>query len=388
MLFSQISRTDSSPKLGGECEYTFIDRSFRHEITRVRNILEDLFSSYPREAAGELASRVQSKNDGLFNSAIFELLIFSMLTKLGYRLVPHPVLNNGSSKRPDFLVVAQSGAEFYLEAVLASEEDGTLVGRNRMIETTLDAIRKARHDNFWVDFTHSGLPNSQPPGSKLVRDVLVWLDSLDADVVSEQLSAGIHRPEHNLVRRYGGWSISLRPRPISRRTRGKSKSLIGISSKGIGFVDSSSPIRDAIRSKGNWYGELDKPYVIAVNFNTPFLDDSDEVDALFGTEQVVIANEESEPTFERLERKPDGAWVSRSGPQYKRVSGAWIFNDLNAYSIASRHATLYFNPWATKPLPAELNDLPHAKVENDRLIRQSGVSIREIFDLPERWPED
>jgi hypothetical protein len=75
------------------------------------------------------------------------------------------------------------------------------------------------------------------------------------------------------------------------------------------------------------------------------------------------------------------------GPQGRRVSGAWFFNDLNPYSIASRRCTLYANPAAHLVLPESMLRFPNAKVVDDRMVRQDGVRLASLFGLPEGWPE-
>lgn len=377
MIFSPIDRSDASAQLSSESEFQFLDRSSRPEIGIVRCLLEDLVAQYPSDERIELIKRIQSGNDTNFNSAVFELILYSALTKLGYNLQPHPILSNGSTKRPDFLVTTQDGSQFYLEAVLASHENGSHYGKQKMIQTTLDAFQKERHEKFKVDFKYTGFPTTQPSKKDLISCVHKWLDSLDPD--NEDVKSKM------LLWSHEGLQLRMRPRPISPGNRGKLKSLRGISSRGVSMVDSTSAIRKSITSKGNRYGELDKPYLIAVNFNSPFLDQEDEEQALFGDEAFTFSCDDSEP-FE-LNRLPNGAWIGRTGPRYTRISGVWIFNDLSAYTIARRRSTVYFNPWAKKALPAELKKFPHAEVQNDTLTRLEGVSIRDIFTLPPEWPE-
>lgn len=105
-----------------------------------------------------------------------------------------------------------------------------------------------------------------------------------------------------------------------------------------------TPIRDAVRFKGSKYGKLDKPLLVAVNFGSLHLARLDEMQALYGQEQFMFSVDEpdKEP---RLERAPNGVWRGRTGPQATRVSGAWLFNDLTPYTVASRRHTIYFNPW-------------------------------------------
>jgi hypothetical protein len=86
-------------------------------------------------------------------------------------------------------------------------------------------------------------------------------------------------------------------------------------------------------------------------------------------------------------RKPNGAWFEPNGPQYKRVSGAWIFCGLNPWNIVSRRNTVYFNPWACRQLPSALMSLPHAKAERDRMQWVDGQSLGDVLGLSAEWPE-
>lgn len=381
MIFRNRSRHDSSAKLSGESSYGFLDRSARDEIEAVRAMLESLILKYPEEETPEMLSRLQSENDEHFNSAFFELIVYSMLSRLGYRMQPHPVLENGSSKRPDFLVTAPCGQKFYVEAVLASEENGNLKGQHRMVQTTLDAIRKARHDKFRVDVHYSGLPRTQPATRKLIADILAWLDTLDPDEVRIQAKTTTRVYRKSFSWSHEDFRLLLTPRPINRV---KSKSLIGIASRGMAFSNSAKPLRDAITFKGSRYGELEFPLLIAVNFSTPFLDSDDELEALFG---LPLTQFTTNSLIAAQKRSHEGAWIGRKGPKYTRVSGVWIFRGLSPYSLASRESTLYLNPWASKPLPASLKCFPHTEVIDEAVTYGKGISLREIFELSAEWPD-
>jgi hypothetical protein len=69
-----------------------------------------------------------------------------------------------------------------------------------------------------------------------------------------------------------------------------------------------------------------------------------------------LDDREKEPRFRRA---PNGAWMSKDGPQYTRVSGVWSFNDIQPASIVGKKNTIYFNPWASMPLPEALKVFPH-----------------------------
>ncbi len=387
-LFNEIIRTDSSPKRNAETEFEFLERSARPEIGNARRQLQQMFDTYSAEESYDLSRRLKSGDDQLFRSAFFELALYFILRKQGFQLSPHPQLSNGSSKRPDFLVTSPNGAQFYLEAVLASEDKSGLNGRCRMVASTLDLFANCRHDYFRVDISHSGLPKTQPSTRALKAKVFQWLDSLDADEIWRTYPSSGGLFPKPFVYQHEEWRLELRARAIPPERRGKSTSLRGVSSRGFGFIDSASPLRDAILSKGNRYGELDKPFLIAINFDTPFLDKEDEISALYGSAQMAIeelpGSDSQQVTVARL---PDGAWNGPKGPQYKRVSGTWIFNDLDIYALCTRRSTLYMNPWAKRALPEELRQFSYAELKDTGFIVHEGVSFRSIFDLPLGWPE-
>jgi hypothetical protein len=348
--------------------------------------MEVLASGYPKEGLPELLARVQSGDDTHFKSAIFEIVLFEYLVRLGYKLRPHPELENGSNSRPDFHVRSPEGKEFYLEAVLARSKSDVVPAMEAMIGITLDALARDSHANFMVAVESEGYPDSQPSGKKLRAASLKWLDTLNPDQVQAQIdqhgvfSAPTFNWEHEK------WQVLLRAIPLKPERRGKSTTLIGVLDVGAGFIDEWTPIRGAIKFKGSKYGILDKPLLVAVNFDSFNLERIDEMQALYGQEQFIFDahNPESKPRFVRAQ---NGAWRGPAGPQATRVSGAWLFNDLSPCTLASRHNTLYFNPWAAHPLPESLKRISHAIAENGIVSWHSGATLRDVLELPEGWPE-
>lgn len=386
-VFDQIERNDGSPKRNSESDFAFYNRSSRDAFFQVRALIEYCVSRYPGSEVDELVARLRSNNDQLFQSAIFELVLHDMLLRQGFTLEPHPKLSNGSKKRPDFLVIDREGDKFYLEAVLATEVNEQNPGGEARKGAVFDILNQNPHQNFMIDVDDEGCPKSQPSGKKLVKAVHQWLDSLDPDEVQAQLEneEGLYGIEP-FEWRHEDWVVRLRPIPIKLERRGKSQQLIGIGGGGGGMIDSWSPIRDAIKSKGNRYGKLDKPLLVAVNLDSFHLERIDEMQALYGQEQYVYetGNVGKEP---RMERARNGVWYGKGGPQYTRVSGAWLFDGLHPSSIAKRNQTIYYNPWAAIALPDSLSCFPHAVPVENKIHWEKGLSLAEVFDLNEQWPE-
>lgn len=382
MIFDLIERTDSSPKLSVESDFQFLNRSARVEVGRARGLLETLISAYPDPK--DLVGRFRSGNNDNFRSAEFELILYSALRNQGFELQPHPAPPNGTAARPDFLVTAPSGDIFYLEAVLAREHSADQA-YHPLVATTLDVFDVHAHKNFGVMVRTSGVPKTQPSGKRLLRETLRWLDSLDPDEVQEQFNRGGLGLLPTKTWSHEELKLSLTAMPLRKDMRGRASRLLSMQLGQAGWVDSWTAIRDAVKHKGSKYGLLDKPLVIAVNSSGHHLAREDEVQALFGQSQVSIAvnDPEMEPSYTRA---PNGAWFGVSGPEFTRVSGAWIFQNLRIFNLPIQNPTLYLHPLARQSVPSDLLRFSHAIATDHELSWTDGLSLGSVFELPPKWP--
>lgn len=386
MLFSDNIRTDETVKRERESSFAFLERSSRPEIARVRDLLEVAVSNYARSELDELFARIRSDDEVAFRSATFELLLHESLHRLGFLLTPHPELGNGNTRRPDFLVDAPDSATFYLEAVLASSRDGTTPGAEAMKATTLDLLAQAPHRSFRVHIDSDGDPTNQPRARDLIAEVHAWLDTLDPEALLQSLSESGLEAMPTYQWRHEDWELTLRPLPMRPERYGTSTTLIGAFGGEGRRLDDWTPLRDAVKKKGRRYGDLDRPLVVAVNAESFHLDPIDELQALYGQEEYV--EYVGRPDLGgRMRRASNGAWNGPQGPQARRVSAAWFFNDLTPYTVATRRSTLYVNPWAHIEAPSSLLQFPHARVVENRLVRADGIAMRELFGLTPVWPE-
>lgn len=383
-IFDDFFRNDVTAKKNNETYFNFFNRSAWPEIETVRNLIESSISRYPLAEVDDLARRFRSGDDIHFKSASFELFLHEALLRTGFKLFPHPLLPNGIQFKPDFLVKAPDGEEFYLEAVLVAERNELDKGGEIRKGAVFDTLSASPHHNFMIVIDDEGTPKTQPSGKKLLNEIHNWLNTLDPDEISAQIQKAGLDSIAPLNWSHEGWDLQIRPIPISPERRGHSSNLIGMSGIGGGMLDAWSPIKDAVKFKGGKYGQLDKPLVIAVNFDSSFLHRIDEMQALFGQEQIVF-NPRSKKS--EMKRAPNGVWIGKGGPQCKRVSAVWIFNDLHATSLASRRNTIYFNPWANISIPNSLKIFPHGIVEDEKMNWIEGLSFREVFQLDEDWPE-
>jgi hypothetical protein len=131
-LFDDFVRSDSSPARYAEAEFSFLNRSARSDVGRVRDLLEIWFRHYPVAHQRDLATRLRAPGRRGSESAFFELFLHEALLRLGMTTTVHPELT-ATTRRPDFLAVA-GGSSFFVEAAVVRDETtketaGTRVNR-------------------------------------------------------------------------------------------------------------------------------------------------------------------------------------------------------------------------------------------------------------------
>lgn len=386
MPFREGERTDAAYKRAGESSYQFLDRSSRPEIERVRSYLTDAIRRYPASDRAELISRLRSGNEQHFRSSTFELFLHEGLVRLGYQVSCHPDPGTGSTKRPDFLVSHSAGEEFFLEAVLASEEDGSYPAAEAMKEATLGRLDAAPHQGFMLDISSEGDPCTQPSSKDLIRCVHRWLDTLDPQTLREHLVVVGFHAMPSMIWIHEDWELTIRAIPLSEERRGRSSRLIGMSGSGARIINTWEPLRRAVKKKATRYGNVTKPYVVAVNADVFHLDEIDEVQALYGEEYYSVKMTGGQGAGE-MHRRPNGAWYGPNGPENCRISAVWFFNNLGPYTLAKCKNTLYVNPWANFPPPTRLQGMPTKKIEDERLVSIPGTDLATLYELPSHWPE-
>lgn len=386
MLFEDKNSEDQGHKTYIESDFEYLDRSGRIEAQRVRDFLNEWIGKFPENEAVELTGRITSRDRRAFESATFEIVLFAIISSLGGSLEVHPELENDSEKHPDFLVHMPNGDEFYLEAVLASEFSEAEKAAERRKNVVLEAIEKLDSPNFFIEINAEGNPDTPPRGKALRRDLTKWLEGLDPDLVAKEVKEHGHDRIPTFVWEHDGWQVEFEAIPIKPERRGKGQRVIGMQFYGARWANEWEPIRDAVRSKGSRYGEFTKPFVVAVNVDTGFLDRIDEMQALFGQEEYVF-NTEKPDAAQEVRRAPNGAWSGPNGPQYTRVSGVWIFGGVNPWNIVSRKNTLYVNPWAQLLPPVSLLVVNHAMARDGKMEWIEGEKLSTVLGLSDDWPE-
>lgn len=384
-LFSSIERTCLGPRNYVETSFEYLDRSARPEAVRVRTVFEKWYGDFP-DQDGDLAARFRSRVDTQSAGAAFELFLHQLLLGLGCTVHVHPETESGKGTRPDFLVRDKDHREFYLEATVVTDRSETDRAAEARKHAVYQAIERVSCPNFYLLLDVKGDPKTPPPAAKLRAFLKRWLESLDPDAL---IRDGIDA--ESLPRctwKHDDWKIAFTAAPRSPERRGNPDiRVIGALMTEPRWVATWQSIRNSVVAKGNRYGNLGKPLVVAVNVGRFDLDRIDEMNALFGQESYVFSCGDLTST-PRMMRQRDGVWHGVHGPQYRRISAVLVAKQIEPWTIAKSNVTLYLNPWAEHPLFGPLHELDRALPEDSGKMRWvAGRHPREILDLAEGWPK-
>jgi hypothetical protein len=384
-VFDRADRDDCGPRPYAEPDFRYLNRSARPGVQAIRESIESWFIRYPNNHSVELRGRLRSSDNDQHRSAFFELFLHELLLRLGCTVEVHPQVA-GVDSHPDFRVSSQHSESCYLEATLASDETREQSAAKARMNEVYDALNRLDSPNFFIEMRLRGAP-ATPPSARSMREFLSpRLAALDFDEVARQHENGEFDSIPRWEYQHDGWSIEFRPIPKSDATRGRGGVRpLGILFEQAKFLRTRDTIRDGVVEKAGCYGELDRPYVIAVNILSDHIDRTDEMESLFGSERYTIHGElHQAPQFDRA---PNGAWFGPNGIQNTRVSAAFLFPSLSQSNIGWTAPRLYHNPWATRPYCGELDRLNRAVANDARhMTFLDGESLRSIFDLPENWP--
>jgi hypothetical protein len=154
-----------------------------------------------------------------------------------------------------------------------------------------------------------------------------------------------------------------------------------------GFVDTTGPLRRAIKEKAGRYGDLDLPYVIAVLVEHPHIDEEDLVNSLYGSIAVQVPVSAMGRGQPRLVRQRDGVWMGNR-PRNTRVSAVVTVINLGPAFVARLQPTFWPNPWAVRPTRSRM---PFKRIDFDEstgivTTTPATKTSGDLFGLPAAWP--
>jgi hypothetical protein len=387
-LFDHILRHDSSPASHLEPLFQFLNRVDTPYWEEVRQLLERWYRNVPDTQQLDIRERFRAPDNRQTMSAFWELYLHEALTHLGFTVTPHPEVS-GYRTKPDFLVSRPDG-DFYLEAVMLSDlESERLAERRRAV--IYDAINHIPSPDYYL-WTESLRETSATPSlRKLKGELGAWLRTLDPDDARFSNLATNLEPWESLPYydwHQDGWHMRFVAFPRGPRSRGKAHGpTVGAYGPGGAImVDDHFAIKQRLEDKASKYGQLDRPFVIAILSLRITTRQSEILEALYGS-----AWEYPQMIREGIIRRggwTEGLWLSREGSSRRNVSAVLTSSAVRPWMVARANFCIFHNPWATHAVRA---DLPFASVRadlEDGSLQASDATLSpsQIFGIDPNWP--
>ncbi|MGQ3098490.1 MAG: hypothetical protein ACT6R7_08490 [Brevundimonas aurantiaca] len=382
-IFDDIERVEDSGAEHGETRFAYWNRSGRPGFSALRAKVDELVLNYPERHRDGLVGRIRSDDDVAHESAMFELLLHQALISGGAEIeaiepnLPH------TDRSPDFLVKLANGERLYLEATLATGLSDKERRSKRLFDAAVQAINSVRSTDFWLEVEITGKPSQPVRLRNLRRSIEQWLAGLDHAQVSAAWNDEGKRDERPPFRHSeAGMQVSLRPIPKKdRREHGRA---IGVQSGEVWSRTVGAALRQAIEGKSNRYGELDLPFVVAVNGLDHNAEEHDAMAALIGQEVYRFVPGAADSG--RWDRDWDGVWISpNNGPRRQGVSGVLVFNELSVWAAERKRGLFVHNPWARQPLTSSPMNVDRLLPQDGEFVRSDGKTFSELLGWEPGW---
>jgi hypothetical protein len=379
-IFDDIVRENDQPRQEGEPRFSYLNKSSRAEAERVRNLVDEWIGEYPATHRDALVARLRSDIDDQHQSAFFELFLHRFLLARDCKIIEIEPRLEHTSKSPDFLVETSTGERFYLEAVLASGRSNQEASAYARLNTALAAIDNVPSSDNFLSLTTDGLPTAPLSLKKLRRGVQSWIAGLPAGEAAKN-ALPFSYDEH-------GCRIELRALPRNKTEEGGRA--VGMRNFPITQITPHQEIRPGLKKKASRYGELELPYVVAIDCLSIHHREEAVVDALLGEPYVTFTRMPDGTLKEEHRRRPDGIWYGppNGQPQNTRMSAVLAFFRIDAWNFVSKTGLLIPNPWAAKSIPALNLGTAELTLVNGAYQRSEGEAVGTLLGMPANWPEE
>ena len=163
--------------------FDYLNASSREESERVRIVLDQYLARYPETKREDLRHRLRSIDDVSFQGAAFELALHELMLRRGNVVVEVEPTVPGSTRHPDFLMRDSDGAEFYLEATLATGRSTAEIGAQKRLGQVFKTIQSVPSPDFFLSIFNSGMPSQPVDGRRLKHELRTWLGTLSYEAI-------------------------------------------------------------------------------------------------------------------------------------------------------------------------------------------------------------
>lgn len=362
MIFDLNIVLTSDAKQVHESSFKFLERSAWNRCRLARNII----SMWAEEIVSdnEFVSQIKSKNDKQHYAAVFELIVYTFLKKLGLKVSKHPVLLKSTT--PDFTAESNLLTATYFECTLSGNSFDTIEEERRK-EAVENIIRQIHFYPYFINLDFKQLSKTSVSAKKLKR----FIDQV------KEVSEGIENEQLFHLRylyKENDWEIEI---SLLRKSTSDIKTSLGYISQDARIIDSKKAIISALNDKRpSKYGINDAPYVICICNNDIFFHTDEMYSILFGTDSGSHIN---------------FSYPGNSGFFYHNklvntsVSAVLLFKNTDILTLSNAEWSLWHNPFAKNPLALEHFpvDEYYFRLDNNKLHKNKSIKKPSIFNLLE-----
>lgn len=361
-----------------ESDYSYLSRSLRPEIQRMRDLLQVFFDNYPSEEKPEILSRLRSGDGSHFDSAIHELCLYNILIRHGCSLEVHPLIESANNHKPDFLVTTKSGEQFYLEARVASQKSPEEAATEELYNRMIHFIANMDSPDFFINVNVIKMPSQPIPRAKILEIINILRNNITPeDLENQYLDSHQWKNIKSEILIHGSGSIEFSLLPKNKTALKPDSRSIGIMMKPLRVNDSPETILKAIKKKAGRFKNLQLPYVVALDAKMWGILPEDINHILYSGGGLFTGH-----------NPLDKIWNGESKPPYTRVTSVWFTLRMSLTSLPQTKVIQYLNPWASKPLKETFPEFGSFSLMRQGSIEHtSGKTLAEIFGLPPNWPE-
>lgn len=322
-------RTDATPRAHREPAYGFLDRAAGPRWDRVRAELDGWFARLPAPARADLCNRFAQAAELDHAGAFWELWVHEAHRARGFEVTVNIGCEAGA-RRQDF-VLARGRERCWLEATVVGGDSPLSFTERRLDEQLRDIVATVRAPRFSLALEIVRYGACSPGRRRIVPPLERWLGTLEPRELRTTSS----------VRRLAFDDFVIDVEAIAlpdELARPCGYAQLVPRGAAAGAVNDVRPLRRKIKKKAARYGDLDKPYLLAVLALGDHVHEGDVERALLGASA-----------------QDHAVWHGPGGPCNTRLSGVLVARGLRSTDPTAAVApTLWRNPWAVLPVASAM----------------------------------
>jgi len=311
-LFHGWHRVDNSYARHNEDWFTFLDRVDDVCFARVRSLLNNWFVELPKDKARTTRAELTSRKPAKVDAAFWELYLHAAFLRTPLD-VPLEQVTSSTGSNVDFVLSPPGGDPLFSVDAVAVGDPPAARARARRLKAAWDALNQETASEFFVWIVRVEREGKNTPsGTRLRKEIIPWLATLDRATVLRDTSSGASRstlPECLID--VDDWRFLVRAVPLSDNAAARSdtrRRLVGVEPIETAWGGSAAAVLGGLRRKAAAkYDSLNLPYVVALVDLHRFSSGEDVLmDTLYGDDAVQVVFRGDEIVSTQGIRKPNG----------------------------------------------------------------------------------